>query len=132
MVGRTPIRYRNTDLVLACADDLTPLAAVFKAIGVCPRYVGHYEDGQWYASFAMDETFQEAEQNIAVMLAVVELLSDQAMDIWRSCTQREFNIGYDYGSEPPSFCHYLSNDLLRRMAEAGVSLGITLYRPEDD
>ena len=69
----------------------------------------------------------EPELNIAALVAVVESLDEQHLSLWRGCTQREFNIGYDCGAEPWAFNQGLSSELLGRMADIGTSLRITLY-----
>ena len=124
-----PICYLNTDLDLTAPRDLTPLAAALKIHGVRALHVTAGDDGLWYAIFETDEQFQEPEPNIAAMLTAIESLSESALDDWRSCTCREFNIGYDCGSEPWAFNQGLSADTLRRTAAAATSLRITLYPP---
>jgi len=124
------IHYLNTDLDLAADDDLTLLAAIFEAQGVPAFHVTCGGDGRWYATFETKRQFDEPEPNIAAMLDVVESLSGPARRLWRACTRREFNIGYDCGSEPRCFNHGLSSQTLGRMAKAGASLRITLYPPE--
>ncbi len=124
------IHYINTDLDLIGPDDLTLLAADFEGQGIPPLYVTRGEDGLWYTCFETNEQFDEPEPNISAMLAVIESLGEPVRRIWWACTRREFNIGYEGGSEPRSFNNGLSSRTLRRMAEVGVSLGITLYPPE--
>ncbi len=124
------IRYLNTDLDLKSTEDLTALAEAFETQGVGPLHVGSGEDGLWHATFETDEQHEKPEPNIASMIAVVESLPEQLLAVWSSCTCREFNIGYDCGSNPWAFNQVLSSQLLGRMAAAGASRRITLYPPE--
>ncbi len=119
--------YLNTDLDLISADDLTALAAVFKARGVFVLHLTQGEDGRWYATFESLEQRTEPEQDIAAMVAVAESLIEPHRSIWYGCSQREFNIGYDCGAEPWAFNQGLSCDLLGRIAAVGASLRLTLY-----
>jgi hypothetical protein len=122
-----PIRYENTDLDLVSSDDLTPLAAAFKSGGVPPLHVTLGEDGRWYTTLETGERYTDPEPNIVAMLRVVEALGRPLGLAWKSCMLREFNIGYTCGREPWAFNHGLSTGILRRMADAGASLRITLY-----
>jgi hypothetical protein len=128
-VGNT-IRYLNTDLDLASADDLRALAAALDARGLLPLHVARAEDGLWHATFETGEQHEAPESNVAAMIAVVESLAAPLLAAWSGCTRRELNIGYDCGGEPRAFEQGLSNHLLGRVAAAGLSLRITLYAPE--
>ncbi len=121
------ICYLNTDLDLTSADDLRPLAAAFQSRGVPPLHVTHGEDGFWYAVFETLDQHTEPEPNIAAMVAVAESLDGPHRSVWRRCTQREFNIGYDCGAEPWAFNQGLSSGLIGRMAAVGASLRVTVY-----
>jgi hypothetical protein len=121
------IRYINTDLDLTSPEDLTALAATFRAQGVPPLYVTAGDNGLWYATFETNDDYDEPEPNIAAMLAVIESLKESVRGMWWACTRREFNIGYDCGSKPWAFNNGLSRETLRRMADVGTSLHITLY-----
>jgi len=121
------IGYRNTDLDLTSADDLTAIAAAFETNGVHPLHVTLGDDRRWYAIFETREQHAEPEPNIAAMLAVVETFSPALRSAWVGCSGREFNIGYDCGSEPWAFTQGLSAGLMGRMAAAGASLRVTLY-----
>ena len=126
------IRYLNTDLDLTSGDDLTELAAAFEGAGVSPLYdVTHGEDGLWYATFETDEHYDQPEPNIAAMVTVAESLQEPLRSVWKRCTRREFNIGYDCGDEPWAFNNGLSSELLGRMAAVGASLRITVYPDRD-
>lgn len=123
------ICYLNTDLDLTSVEDLSSLVAAFKAQDCPPLYLTHGEDGLWYATFEHCDQQGEPELTISAMLTVVESLGESLRILWTGCVRREFNIGYDCGSEPWAFNQGLSTQLLGRIAAAGASLRITLYPP---
>ena len=123
----TTTHYLNTDLDLNSPNVLTTLATALENESLQPLHVTRVQDDHWYATFETTEMYDEPEPNIASMLDAVESLDEPLREIWNSCVRREFNIGYDCGSEPWAFNHGLSNQLLRRVSEAGASLRITLY-----
>lgn len=127
------IEYLNTDLDLVAAEDLSPLAASFQASGFWSLQCDRGLDGNWYATFETEESYEGPDANIEAMLAVIESLSGPTRAIWQSCTKRELNIGYDCGSDPWAFNNGLTCQTLRRIAGCGASLRITIYpeRPDE-
>jgi hypothetical protein len=123
------IEYLNTDLDLSDAVDLGPLASAFEAHGMCTLHINRGNDGLRRATFETARQHEEPEATISEMLAVVEGLQAPLLKDWRACMLREYNIGYDCGAEPWGFNHGLSTQLLRRLADAGATLRITLYPP---
>ncbi|MGC8643485.1 MAG: hypothetical protein ACP5XB_26815 [Isosphaeraceae bacterium] len=119
--------YLNTDRDLTSADELTALATAFEAGGAPPLFVTQGDDGQRHATFETIEQHNEPEPNISALLAVVETLEPSLRSDWAGCSRREFNLGYDCGSEPWAFTQGLSSELLGRMAAVGASPRITLY-----
>ena len=126
------IKYLNTDLDLVSADDLTALAAGLAALGVHALHADMREDGLWYATFETDDSCEEPEHSIVLILAAVEAFDESQRGAWRACAVREFNVGYESGEGPWGFNQLVSADTLRRMADAGAGLRITLYPPAGD
>jgi len=125
--------YLNTDLDLLSFDDLTALVAAFKASGRMPTHVCQPNNGEWHARFSgnSDQPYDEPEQTIAAMLAIIETLDPSLRSVWAGCSQREFDIGYSCGREPFHFAQVLSAGLLARLVAAGASLRVTLYAERD-
>ena len=86
--GTPLILYLNTDLDVVAADDLTALAAGLEALGVHALHVDRREDGLWYATFETDDSCEEPEHSIVLMLAAVASLDDSLRDAWRACAVR--------------------------------------------
>jgi hypothetical protein len=120
-------RYLTTDLDLVAPVPLTPLISHFKSRGISPQGLTLGDDGKWYVTLNIRETFAEPCPNIAAMLSAVESATGDARSCWEACTTREFNVGYDCGEEPWAFNQGLSNETLRRMAQCGATLRLTLY-----
>lgn len=121
------IEYLNTDLDLASAVDLTCLAEALKAKSLFPLHVTKADDGLWYAKFETEKNYDEPEKTIQEMITAIEALEEPLRAIWFGCSQREFNIGYDCGTEPWAFEQGLTSELLGRIAASGASLRFTLY-----
>ncbi|MCA9044861.1 MAG: hypothetical protein KDA69_11110 [Planctomycetaceae bacterium] len=126
------IQYRNTDLDLVCDVAPSPLVTEFDAHDLYV-HVQAGDDGLFYVMCEGDNE-SEPELNIVRLLDAIDALSELGREVWRRCSKREFNVGYDCGDEPWSFNQGLSNDVLRRMADCGATFRMTLYphRPESD
>ena len=128
------IQYLNTDLDLISPEDPTPLVGALESSGLLRAlYAPSGADGLWYVTFESEETWEpprEPQINIAAMLTAIEALSGPMRSAWDRCTKREFNLGFDFdcGAGPRSLHHGLPPDLLVRIAAAGASLQITVYR----
>lgn len=126
------IRYLNTDLELRSRCDLSPLEATLEERGLFSLGVRRRgKNGLWWASFEAN-FYRNPERSISMLLDVMESLAGAALVLWRSCTFREFNVGYESGSQPRAFNQGLSNKLVQRMAIAGASLRITIYPPDKE
>jgi hypothetical protein len=130
-VNHLAIQYINTDLDLIASCDLTPLTSALEARGVRPLNVEQSSDGLWYSilEVANDVDPDEPETTVRVMLDAIEAIDGEARDIWTTCSKREFNIGFDCGSEPWAFNNGLTDSTIKRMASADTSLRITLFPP---
>lgn len=121
------IEYLNTDLDLTSAGQLTDLAEALKAKALFPLHVTNADDGLWYAKFETEKNYDEPEKTIKEMITAIETLEEPLRAVWFRCTQREFNIGYDCGTQPWAFEQGLTSYLLGRIAALGASLRLTLY-----
>lgn len=121
------IRYLNTDLDLRSEEDLTPLATLFTSCGLWQNHLIQEEDGNWFAIFEAGCCGAEPEQTITMLLDVIEALAPEYKAIWSRCTVKEFNLGYQCGTEPRPFTQGVSSEVVARMAAVNASLRITLY-----
>jgi len=125
----------NTDLDLVASCDLAPLAAALKSQGVFALHVTQHKKGRCYGTFEVDGTsydyryLSDPDKTISAMLDAIESLGKKDRAVWKVCSLREFNIGYECGDEPWAFNDVLTNETLLRMAKLGASLRITLYPP---
>ncbi|QJW95568.1 hypothetical protein [Frigoriglobus tundricola] len=129
----TPIRYINTDLDLVASYDLGALARALEARDVFALHVTSGDDGSCSARFELntfaDDPGDNLEQTISKILDAIESFDVSIQSLWLGCSLREFDIGYECGTEPWAFNNELTNHTLLRMARVGTSLRITLYPP---
>ena len=129
------VHYLNTDLDLISCEDPTPLVKAFEDSGLLyALYPADERDGLWYVTFeaegsAADPT-HEPQPPLAAMLTAIEALPEPLRALWDRCPRREFNLGFDFDCDggPRSLRHELPPELLRRIAAAGASFQITIYR----
>ncbi|MGD9671230.1 MAG: hypothetical protein AB7U75_19650 [Hyphomicrobiaceae bacterium] len=120
------IQYLNTDLLLESESDLHGLARHFEAADCYALYLS--EDGH-HAGFESGHAPLDSTpaQTISMLMDVIERLEGQHLAAWNACTSRELDVGYACGCEPYSANDLITSQLLRRMADAEISLVITLY-----
>ncbi|MEZ4733918.1 MAG: hypothetical protein R3E79_43050 [Caldilineaceae bacterium] len=58
---------------------------------------------------------------------MIEALAPEDKAMWSRCTVKEFNLGYQCGTEPRPFTQGLSSDLIGRIAAVNATMRITLY-----
>jgi hypothetical protein len=121
------IRYLNTDLDLESADDLSLLATALDARDIFPLHAERVEDGLFIARFETNDTFDEPEANLLAFLAAIDSLYVPERVVWDSCRVRMFDIGIRSGIEPQWVQQTISSQTLRRIADVGADLRITLY-----
>jgi hypothetical protein len=110
--------------------DLAPLAKTLADRGLFQPHSRVDENGLWYAGFEVLANHDGPEGSIDALLNVIESLGSPLKKLWRGCSLREFDIGYECGDEPWVFNNGLSNQTLLRIGRVGGALRITLYPPE--
>lgn len=123
--------YLNTDLLLESEADLSALISYFNTANCFDLYVSEDRRGAGFEStIAVDDATPA--QTISALLDAIERLDGDLLENWRACTVRELDIGYNCGTQPYAMNHKLPADLLKRVADAGLTLVITHYglRPD--
>lgn len=118
-------RFLNTDLEIESRSNLTVLA---KELGdtVSVLYSGPMKKG-FLLSIENFAYHRDADKTIHALCSIVEKLSTKGKRLWASSRRKEFNLGFDVSMAGHSFCFALRNDTLRRVADLGATLGITIY-----
>lgn len=119
-------KYLNTDLLLQSQNDLSDLVAFFNSADCFDLYVS--EDGK-SAGFESNLTAHPPSpaETIATLLDAIDRLDGALLAAWKACDVREFDVGYDCGTDPYSRHDKLPPALLKRVTDAGITLVITLY-----
>ena len=123
--------YLNTDLDVRARFDLGPLHAELSGFGFDGWSV-EKRNGVWEATFNWRRHTYPS-QAIDGMLGVVARLSPEGRKLWDACLARRFNIGYGYEDQPFNWshsAHQLRPALLARLAVAGASVVLTIYRTD--
>ena len=125
------IRFINVDLDISSPKSLGPLTkALQKKRIVNLRRPDDADDTT--ASYELVMSLSSANETISRMLDVLEQLKGEAKEAWLGATRREFDIGYDCGTEPWAFNEAIDPDVIRRIALIGAGLRITLYPEKID
>jgi hypothetical protein len=116
--------YANVDLVLKADEDLSSLVAEFgKRVVVLNAGTPN----------ARKEAILEVDHQggpdaaIQVFCDLIEKLSPNARALWKRCSARIFDIGFNAGLEPWPYREAVQVTTLARAAKVGVSLVISIY-----
>jgi hypothetical protein len=115
--------YANVDLVLKANEDLSPLVAAFG------ESVMVLNAGRMPANEAILEVHHEGgpEGAIGAFCDLVDSLSSEARALWKRCTERTFDIGFNAGVEPWPFRSAIGPETLARAARVGATLVVSIY-----
>lgn len=119
-------KYLNTDLDVVSAGSPRALERQLAKLNMIALR-SERQDGLWYSIFETDGCQASPSATITVMLDALESLTGAALECWRMARSRDFNIGYDCGSQPWGFTSRLPAGLLKRVAAVNANVVVTLY-----
>lgn len=124
------VRYLNTDLEIQSKDDLSRIVEEFGE-DVLILHHGEIREYQ-HASFEMAGNTSGADEVINYFCTLVDGLPIEVRGIWDGCCSRILDIGYESGTTSPNYRSEIRPSTIRRVAEIGASLVITIYPPHKD
>lgn len=132
---KSGVHYINTDLMLTAAVDLAPLAQAMAPgdlpdISISCLHDSQADGGLYHSvfeAFGPQGSYSTPDESIKALLDAVEQLPQALQRMWRACTKKTLNIGYNSGVTPGYVSHPIPIDTLLRMQSLGVDLCITVY-----
>ena len=119
------VKYLNTDLEIESKSDLSKIVEEF---GEDVLVLHHGEiSGYQHASFSIAGGSTDADATINYFCTLVESLPGEVREIWDGCCSRVFDVGYESGSSPQNFRSEIRASTIRRVANIGASVAITIY-----
>jgi hypothetical protein len=82
----------------------------------------------YYITAGLGHPDTSADEAVAFYCSILEKLSDPAKILWRQCTRRVLDIAFASGTEPKCETYQLPEELVRRVADLGMSIAVTVYR----
>jgi hypothetical protein len=115
--------FLNIDLDIESAEDIAPIVQEWGG-RIC---VHRYEEieGVFYGSF--ETPFGDVEGILSEYVSLINGLSPEARGIWNRATIRVFDFGYEAGDTPNGFHSKIEADFIKRLAEIGGSIVVTIY-----
>jgi hypothetical protein len=119
------VHYLNTDLEIESLHDLSKIVEEF---GEDVSVLHHGEiRGYQHASFEIAGSMSGADEVINYFCSLVENLTKDVRMIWDNCCSRILDVGYESGTSPSSFRSEIRASTIKRVAEIGASIVITIY-----
>ena len=119
------VHYLNTDLEIESKDDLSRILEEFGE-DVSVLHQGEIR-GYQQASFEIAGSASGADEVINYFCSLVESLPTEVREIWDGCCSRILDVGYESGTTSPNYRSEIRASTIRRVAEIGASIVITIY-----
>ncbi len=125
--------YLNTDLCLVSPADLTPFAQAMEGqliVGYCGRH-----GRTWHAALSALGSGRigkrQPRDDALRLLKACGSLRGTARSLWRGCTSREMNIGWQAAAARPEGAFHLDPAILAELSRLGIAVAVTIY-PADE
>ena len=122
-------RYMNTDFEITSPIDLKPIVESF-GDDVALLYNGKWNEN-FRAVFEINEFHSNANDTIDFFCTLVEGFTEKERKIWDNCFSKVFDIGYEAGLTKESYGTEIRSEVIKRVAEIGASIAITIYPPHE-
>lgn len=122
-------QFLNVDLEIESKSSLAPLAEELGEV-VLVLYSGPMKNG-YLLSIETLRKHKSPDKAIHALCSIVEQLSAKGKQMWVSSRRKEFDSGFDVPVAERCFRFPLRNDTLRRVADLGATLAVTIYHPEN-
>ncbi len=120
--------FLNTDLILKARFDLRPLVNALTNNGLFVLGDVTVKGGVWRAALQSSLARPTPERATARILTAIESLDDVQCVSWQGCLSRCLDFGYECCDESFESTSVISNPLLLRIASAGATMAVTIYR----
>jgi hypothetical protein len=127
----TATQFLNVDLDLTSRKDLGPLLQAFDEKVVVLHSAK--QRGVHHVSLELYEfsRYVEPETCMGRFVQLVRRLPLPARRLWNGAVERQFNIGIQAGRKGAAFTSRIKTATLRRVAEIGGEIVITVYVPPE-
>ncbi|MDQ6786787.1 MAG: hypothetical protein M3033_08245 [Acidobacteriota bacterium] len=126
------IVFANVDLEIESNEDLQSLIDCFND-GVDVLYHDRLDNGNDFASLEFHlnvieaGVYGEPDKTISAFCSLIENLPLESQITWNNCLEKRFDIGFESGNTEKRFNTKISSETIKRIAEIGVSIVITIY-----
>jgi hypothetical protein len=129
MEDTSSANYITLDVDLVSSEDLSPLASYLDKETFI---LGHQQvEGLFYLSFEpslLSRDLNTPESSANLILDVLQDLPAELSNLWKRASSKAFNFGFESGATAPPYISELKPDTLRKIADLGASIAITIYQ----
>jgi hypothetical protein len=117
------IHFLNIDLDIESSIDISPIIDEW-GDSICVHR-NEEIDGIFYGSF--ETPFSGIDGIIDEYISLIDGLSPSSRAIWDKALKRDFDFGYESGTEPNNFHSRIESESINKLAKVGGSVVITIY-----
>ena len=123
-----PPKFLNLDVVLKSNSDLGTLV---RHLDQDERvFVLSHQEFAGQSQLVLELTLEEAPEVRSYtqhFLTIIDQLPDPMLELWKACSSRGFDYGFEGGNEYPTLEARIPADLLIQIGRIGADIGITVY-----
>ena len=120
--------FINVDLEIESPEPLDHICCELIEAGAFKLYNGESKGG-FLASFEVEDGRSGSDPNsiITTFCDMLSCLDERSLKTWHDAHRKTFDLGYEADNTIGSFHSDLKNQVLRRVAELGIDVRLTLY-----
>jgi len=127
-------RYLNVDLMIESESDLS--AFVKHCNGKVVVLWNELTENLYSIGLETNHLDSSGpEEDIIELLEFIELMPSELQHLWKNCSKKVMDIGYECGTTIDTLDSLISANTLQKMAKAGCAINIRIYpyvgRPEN-
>ena len=119
------IRYITSDLELNSKENISSIVDEFGDKVLI--HLNERIDNIHQVALGSILDHQNPEETANNFCTLIEGLSEQSRQLWKTCNRRVLDIAFESGTKPESISYQLPIKLINKISKLGISIVITIY-----
>lgn len=117
------MQFLNIDLDIESSTDISPIVQEWEGRVSVHRH--EKIDEAYFGSF--ETSYSGINEIVEEYVTLIEGLSQSSRNIWDNANKRDFDFGYESGTEPNNFHSRIESESIGKLAMVGGSVVVTIY-----
>ncbi|MCB9747736.1 MAG: hypothetical protein H6755_04930 [Candidatus Omnitrophica bacterium] len=117
--------FLNIDLDLVCSENLNPLLSEIQ--NKTFNLYNKKHNGVYKVSIEINEQQNTPEKTLIEFCEIIEKLTPKSKKIWKKCTKKCFNIGFESKNGSHEYLTKITTSTLKRVVRLEADIEMTIY-----